>query len=104
MRNDVRRSKRIPCAHAREAKKGPENAPGLIACRPCRNVPNGRPRKDGNIPLSEISRELETAKNQYDARDTNVASKTKTLAKAGVNIRTAERYEELAGGREEQRG
>jgi hypothetical protein len=52
--------------------------------------------------IGELSRELETAKNQYDARDNDVASKTETLAKAGVNIRTAERYEELAGGKEKQ--
>lgn len=29
------------------------------------------------------------------------STKAETLAKAGVNIRTAERYEQLAGGREE---
>ena len=49
-----------------------------------------------------LSAELEKAKNQHDARDSDVASKTETLTKAGVNIRTAERYEELAGGREQQ--
>jgi hypothetical protein len=52
--------------------------------------------------IGVLSAELEKAKNQHDARDSDVASKTETLTKAGVNIRTAERYEELAGGREQQ--
>jgi hypothetical protein len=46
------------------------------------------------MKIGDLSRELETAKNQY-SRDTDVASKTETLEAAGINIRTAERYEEF---------
>jgi hypothetical protein len=38
---------------------------------------------------------------QVSSGDTDVVSfKTETLEQAGINLRTAERYEELTGGRE----
>jgi hypothetical protein len=56
--------------------------------------------------IGEISRDLEPSKGgrpPKETNDTDVASfKQETLAQAGINIRTAERYEELIGGREQQ--
>ncbi len=56
------------------------------------------------IRIGEISRELEKAQGaRTELRDNgDVKLKTETLANAGINLRTAERYEELTGGREKQ--
>jgi hypothetical protein len=53
------------------------------------------------VRIGEISRELETAKNQY-ATANGRQSKKETLKTAGISIRTANDYEQLTGGREEQ--
>jgi hypothetical protein len=52
------------------------------------------------IKIGDLSRELETNERvRTDLRDTSdVQTKTETLEAAGINIRTAERYEELTGG------
>ena len=57
-----------------------------------------------SIKIGELSRELETTQgSRNELRDNDVAkSKAETLEEAGVNIRTAQRYEELAGGKEER--
>jgi hypothetical protein len=57
-----------------------------------------------NDKLGEISRDLEKAERvRTDLRDTDdVQTKTETLANAGIKIRTAQRYEELTGGKEKQ--
>lgn len=56
------------------------------------------------LKIGELSRELEVSEQAKGGRHDNgdAPTKTETLAKAGVNIRTAERYEELAGGKEKQ--
>jgi hypothetical protein len=58
------------------------------------------------VKIGEISRELETARGErtdLEPSDNDVAkSKTDQLGKAGIGLRTAERYEELTGGREQQ--
>jgi hypothetical protein len=65
---------------------------------------NGRPSSYSHI--GELSRDLEKAKpgvKSKELRDTDVGqSKSKQLASVGINKRTAERYEELAGPREKQ--
>jgi hypothetical protein len=56
------------------------------------------------IKIGELSRELDKHQG-FDIPDTddgNVKTKTEVLEQAGINLRTAERYEELAGPREEQ--
>jgi hypothetical protein len=56
------------------------------------------------IRIGEISRELEKAQGERTElrdNDDGKLTKTETLEQAGINLRTAEYYEELAGGREE---
>jgi hypothetical protein len=56
------------------------------------------------VKIGELSRELDKHQG-FDIPDTddgNVKTKTEVLEQAGINLRTAERYEELAGPREEQ--
>jgi hypothetical protein len=51
------------------------------------------------MKIGDLSRELETNEYRLNRRDTDDApTKTETLEAAGINIRTAERYEELTGG------
>src|SRR5215510_4800161 len=53
------------------------------------------------VKIGEISRDLEKAGNQY-ALPADGKSKEQQLAEAGISTSAAHRYEELAGGREEQ--
>jgi hypothetical protein len=63
-----------------------------------------RSRLRACIKIGEISRELEKSPQASGGRHDNDVAPTKTeaLEQAGINLRTAERYEELTGGREEQ--
>lgn len=54
------------------------------------------------VRIGELSRELETAKNQYDARPNGRTSKSEALSKAGISRSTANDYEQLVGGKEKQ--
>lgn len=55
------------------------------------------------IKIGELSRELETHEHRINRRDTDDApTKTQQLAEAGINKRTAQRYEQLAGPKEKQ--
>jgi hypothetical protein len=57
------------------------------------------------IRIGELSRDLETSKGGSNPQATlpsDRKSKTETLADAGISTSTANRYEELAGGKEKQ--
>jgi hypothetical protein len=61
-------------------------------------------RRRACIRIGELSRDLETAqgaRNELLPSD-GKKSKSETLADAGISTSTASRYEELAGGKEQQ--
>jgi hypothetical protein len=60
-------------------------------------------RLRARIRIGQLSAGMETAQGaRTELPDSDVAkSKTQKLEEAGINIRTAERYEELAGGKDE---
>jgi hypothetical protein len=91
--------------HKESAELGPIMAPLRVS------LPNrfpstrlGCPPPFLHSPIGEISRDLETAQGARTelGADGRTKSKEETLADAGISTSTANRYEELAGGKEKQ--